>query len=650
MRIFSCGIFGTIVTARTATQSGIFAVMGHLLAGRHRDLLPEKILSEGFFRIRVAAENGNPNSLGEIYRRIGKLWRLDDTSVSRLVSIEEDLVYDFSIPIARHMEKIKSLAEHERLVFVSDTYYSRKLVERILEKAGISQGSCGLYLRSETGLSKDSGDLFRHMLTSENANAKEVEHYGANRIADLKIPASLGIRANLSDECGLERSELIYLDESDPYRQLYAGTSRMCRRNNPYNKNSYYDIGAGLGGPILFGLVESTIENAMADGFGRLYFLARDGQIMMKIAEIINNKRKLGLELRYLYVARQTSHFSAIFDLCERDIRIATIDFGRLTKNMLAWRLNLTYEELDSYVSNFEGRRTPEGKDEKLPEKSIEIIRNCLRSCEPLRRRIIDIAAEKRKSMLRYLEQEGVFDSSRVAVVDIGWTGEMQDSLYRIISSRNPDIELFGYYYGITGISPDTSEFNVKRSYAINPGQTSDFSFVTALELLTKAPHGTTFDYRESENGRMEPCTRPHANDAQIEAVQQGILDFSSNFEDIQSRFPELRGAHAVFAVKLLDLLYRPDYKTASVLGGMLHSSDQNDAEPRETAPVFSVPGALYYALCANSTRKKEITIWKEASLARSGKLPRYIVEYLDAAAILRKIKKAAGNFLNRYN
>jgi len=100
------------VTARTATQSGIFAVMGHLLAGRHRDLLPEKILSEGFFRIRVAAENGNPNSLGEIYRRIGKLWRLDDTSVSRLVSIEEDLVYDFSIPIARHMEKIKSLAEH----------------------------------------------------------------------------------------------------------------------------------------------------------------------------------------------------------------------------------------------------------------------------------------------------------------------------------------------------------------------------------------------------------------------------------------------------------------------------------------------------------------------------------------------------------
>jgi|GEM_PF-5317499 len=648
MKIYSFGIFDTTVSLKTATADGLFSIIGHLLSTEYSSFFNRKNNIEDFFTIRSAygqSYSSNPelnrDKLETVYHEIGNNYGLDNTLIQKLASIEKEFVLKYSHPVRENTERIIDLIKRrERVVFLSDSLYERSIIEQILKKAGIQKNTYGLYLASETGKTCLSGELYEHMLRAENTAPGEVEHTGTDQLSDHSVPQQHGIKTKLYNGFAIKRYEQIYLDVANPYQQLYAGSSRICRMNGTDAHKSFYDVGASLGGPVLYGFVEDTLEKAIKDGFNKLYFLARDGQIMLRIAEIINEKRNLGLDLKYLYAARQTSHFSAIFSLSERDISLATRNLAHITKGMIAERLNLSYTELASHL---ESDSIPGSQHDWLTEEDLERVRTCLRSNQVLRARIIEIAAGKRASMLRYLEQEGIFDFDQVAIVDIGWTGGMQDSMYRVIASRKPEIKLCGYYYGIFEYSPDTSESNIKRSYAIMPGQISDSSFVNGLELLTKAQHGTTYDYRESDSGVMEPCTRAHSRDPKVDAIQNGILDFSRAFEDIQTDYPELRGGHISFTTKLLSLLCKPDYETASVLGGMLHSSDQNDANPCEIAPALSIPGALYYSLLASTDRKNEITSWKEATLARSEKLPRMIVTHLEDFLPLKILRRQVG-------
>lgn len=50
-----------------------------------------------------------------------------------------------------------------------------------------------------------------------------------------------------------------------------------------------YKLGASLTGPLFFGYVHKLMGQAVADGVTCLYFLARDGQILLEIAKIIKS-------------------------------------------------------------------------------------------------------------------------------------------------------------------------------------------------------------------------------------------------------------------------------------------------------------------------------------------------------------------------
>ena len=63
-------------------------------------------------------------------------------------------------------------------------------------------------------------------------------------------------------------------------------------------------MGKNVTAPILLPYVQWIVSLCIEKKIKRIYFLARDGYILMKIAEVVCDKLDVKLDLRYLYCSR----------------------------------------------------------------------------------------------------------------------------------------------------------------------------------------------------------------------------------------------------------------------------------------------------------------------------------------------------------
>ncbi|MFM6080847.1 MAG: hypothetical protein ACKPCI_20450, partial [Dolichospermum sp.] len=131
-------------------------------------------------------------------------------------------------------------------------------------------------------------------------------HLGDNYHSDVKMPQKQGIQAQHFHKTQFNRYEEIILNSEDiplQIRSLLAGTSRLCRLQNPesdVHSQVIWDTSANVTAPLLFGFVYWCLSEAQAKGIKRLYFVARDGQILLKIAKVVCEKWNYTIDCRYL--------------------------------------------------------------------------------------------------------------------------------------------------------------------------------------------------------------------------------------------------------------------------------------------------------------------------------------------------------------
>ncbi len=65
-------------------------------------------------------------------------------------------------------------------------------------------------------------------------------------------------------------------------------------------ENSLISVAAGVAGPILTSYVYWVLSQAASQRVKKLYFISRDGQILFKVAQRLNNDLRFPIELRYL--------------------------------------------------------------------------------------------------------------------------------------------------------------------------------------------------------------------------------------------------------------------------------------------------------------------------------------------------------------
>ncbi|MDR1964157.1 MAG: hypothetical protein LBQ50_10295 [Planctomycetaceae bacterium] len=652
--VFSFDIFDTIIMRKTATPKGIFTIVREILRTRFSSSLPIDLV-EDFFEYRVRAEkeerklNENEEiTLDQIYERLYSYFHKDISreNLLNIRDIEIETEINYAIPIPQNLDRIHNLLDQGcRVILVSDMYLPAEIIRTLLRKFSTRIAELPLYLSGEIGKTKYTGTLFDYVCVQECIRPKQLHHLGDQQYSDIIVPKSKGIFVEKFTASQLDPIEMSYLHENQLFHQLCAGTSRSYRLLHP-NANQREILGATLAAPLLYGFVEEVLRKAKNDGFKRLYFLARDGQILLKIAQLINNVRKYDFDLRYLYCARQVSHFASVFRLNEEHfLRWIIGDYYNDTLESMCRRLRLDPVALLNLLPPHL-RKKIKSVNRILNKRTIYKIKEFMIDDDKIRSKIEEKSQEHRQLFYQYLEQEHFFDENQAALVDLGWTGKMQDAFYKAVKSYKPNSKIVAYYFIVSSISPLTSSWNIKNSYL----KMSYFVPVNALEIITSADHGTTSGYERDENGNVRAVLQngEHLIRWGIKDFQQGIEGFVKEYLDLTQPFQIPAETPKQIIDPIFKILLYPNKNIADTLGSIPFSGDQNDSFIMEVAPKISFFMLLQYYFRGvqnfffkTGEKRTSITSWLGASVARSSWIVVYSnfllrIPYLFFVPILR--------------
>lgn len=399
--------------------------------------------------------------------------------------------------------------------------------------------------------------------------------------------------------------------------------------------------------PILFCYVVWVLADAIARKKERLYFLARDGCVMLQIAEVLCRSYQLPIECRYLYASRiawRLPQYHLMKAECMEKICLNSI---HLTLNKILERGALSKAEKQEIQSQLGLEK--EEMEKVLCKKEIAYYKEIL----PKRTKLLDYvflhSRESYQNTMGYLKQEGLLEGKPFAVVDIGWMGSMQESLECLLKSKDAAARVEGYYFGMLG-SP-SFDFHLanldRKKYKKNPYHTWYFQAKKGikrklffshnlLECMCCAKDGmTTGYYFQQESGRYQPVF------ASGENLNMGKWDIELQMDTIR-QFAQ----YAVRQIKTItewekrtntkkmteqlcrQFMVYPTKEQAEYYGRFLFSDDVTEQHMMELAPVMteeqirqnSVWNHIKNRVCPNQSVEIEVrSCWMEGTLARSG-------------------------------
>ena len=516
---------------------------------------PEKFLQDRInaaHKARIGLQSGEEVTLDGIYAHMpeeysGRTEEIKALEIGReikccRVNYVMKEVYDWCI-----MNK-------KRVMIISDMYLPIEVIEEMLGKCGY-YGWEKLYLSSDVGVKKSTGNLFRHAIKDSGIIPAQHIHIGDAIRSDWLRAKQSGMRT-----CRITRH---------PRRSIFTGTRGLDRKsreqytryqeviNNNINPewDVYYLYGFEVIGMLLYGMCCWLHERFLQRGHSKVFFIARDGYIMQEAYNMLFGENAVNNS--YLYVSRASLRFPQLW----KNPGLDDV-FGSESPYNL-WYADDVCGWLK--IDNAEGLKVWQDcglkGDEGLFTRKLIADRRFMRFYEHFRQEIMTRSAEEYETVRAYLKQEGFCGS--VGIVDVGWSGHIQRYLQRYTAGDDTDI--FGYYFGlktqdVTGTSSEPFiPIRLKPSYFCS----------LLLEYPFTKLAGSTQGYTRDKNNVAVPVLGEYElsgteHEGIVTAMQNGILDFIGLMRDGYGfEHVDYPAAYA----KLRKATKSPSLKEANILG-----------------------------------------------------------------------------------
>ena len=198
-------------------------------------------------------------------------------------------------------------------------------------------------------------------------------------------------------------------------------------------------------GPVALAYTKWIIHEAEKRNITRLYFLARDGYLLYKIAKRICSTGISNIECRYLYCSRASLRAPTYHLIGKEAYELLTLGGYYATPKTILMRASLNDGEIDE-ICDILGVKD---KNKVLSDKELSSFRALLAECDLYKNAVIKKSRPTYEPTISYLRQEGLFECDSVAIVDSGWTGSMQRSLRQLLESAGYKGRLIGFYFGM---------------------------------------------------------------------------------------------------------------------------------------------------------------------------------------------------------
>lgn len=401
-KIYSFDLFDTLVTRGLNNPKDVFTLVESIKNVNYRVFFLKafsyreiRIFSEKLARF-LSRKRREDINIYDIYKIVSLFIR----NSNELLELELKLELDISLPKSENIKILNQIkGKGDFLCITSDMYLPVEVIKKILKKNRIYVNK--IYVSSEIGLTKSSGNLFNFIANDLQVNLNQIVHYGDNLDSDVRIPKSLGC-------------EVVHV--GSPYQRHSHGL--MDCFQSPNQEDVYYKIGYEFCGKLAY-VFACYINDNLKDSDLNIVFGARDSYLFKFAFDLFFNESsnfntfytRISRSLVYLPEVFLTGNYSRLFFetmLCDEFFKRIKLSCPSSLKEKSVWKYK---KEIENYLNN-----SSEFK---------EILENEVNNVK------------------EYLKVNGF--NNDLVFVDLGWKGSIQDSLSLIFKN---ELSIKGLYLG----------------------------------------------------------------------------------------------------------------------------------------------------------------------------------------------------------
>jgi FMN phosphatase YigB (HAD superfamily) len=629
--VASFDVFDTCLTREVGRPPSAFLLLGRLLQRRGRlDLGPVPFAHAR----RTAEANARRNAgraeftLADVAGELSAVFGLGADGVEWLIGSECDVEARLLRPVPSAARRVRSAREAGRTIaFLSDMYLPSSFIEEQLRRHGLLADGDVLMVSCETNTPKWTGDAFHQLARQQSVELGDIEHLGDDPRIDVIVPRRLGVRAAPFDDCRLNRYETLLeraAGVTGGLSSVMAGASRRTRLELDVAGGHHVairDVAAGVVAPAFVGFTLWVLRRAQQLGLRRLYFVARDGQILIDVAQRIAARSGVDVELVYVHGSRLAWWLPGVSSVAPDEIEWAFATSTRLDVRTVTTRLGLTLDQAEPLLAAAGLQGRPER--ELLTDEELARLRSAVDD-PGVATLLLEAAEAARRPMVAYARQMGMLDGTPSALVDIGWIGRLHVSLGKVLRAAGGDAPV-GLFYGISGGPPNGDE-GVREAYAFDARTPTGFchdvdGVVNMFDVFCTGFGGQTkqYEFDDDGDGSARPVFGPDHDAVKERWGLRTLQAAVHHFADVLVLDDDLVDTEAdVRAVvdELVDaFLHDPTVEEARAWGSFPREDEAGEHERR-----LAVPYTAGYVLARlrNDTIARDFRYWKEGSIAIS--------------------------------
>lgn len=600
-KVVSFDVFDTLIKRNVGTPKDVFLLVEREAVKRFG------VFMEGFRDERVCAEQAARKlsdreeiSFGEVYDQLP----YEEVIKSSLSQMELEMEY----ALATENQEIKEVYKYaidrgKEVIIVSDTYLDRGFIERLLLKCGYNQYK-KIYVSSETGVQKYTGNMYRMILRENSYRHGEMIHIGDALMADYIRPKLTGIRSVLIRR---EVNHTLYFRKSRTEDIDMDSLYSFINNTVSDADDRLFRIGYETLGPLLYGFCVWLHEYKLRLGVDRLLFFSRDGQIMRATYKMLYPEE----DTEYVYASRRSLLVPTLHYCEDIKVMLDKLPIYRYTSiKTILDLLGLEYEDYIAVIQRY--GLNPDSCFSPKDFSENEVLLTFLRELFP---DIIDNSKREFLAFSAYLDKLNLL--GKIGIVDIGWRGRSQKALEEMLPDLGININIVGFYLGImlnreNAVGYIYDQKDPREKVTIR-------AFEGLLEMFFSANHGSVKRYKSSQDVELYDfeysASENLRNDFKdLKKIREGAFCFIDQFHE--NPLSNIINWNREIAFKAMcHLGIDPYWTDLNKLGDMSFYTNKT------ISPLAKPSCDIYFSL---SKLRKSISLspWKTGYLRRLLKIP----------------------------
>ncbi len=514
--VVSFDLFDTLIMREALFSSDIIELTD--IALREKGIHITNFVSMRLEAEKRLAKYGAPR-LEELYKNIVDKTEGIPLSASELAMMEWEI--DCKTILARQAvcDVYEFCIQQEKSVYiVTDTYYRREQIERILEKCHLG-GYTELLVSCEYHTGKTQ-ELFRRF--KELAKAQKYLHVGDDLTADIKMAARAGMDTyhifsgeELLDAVGNMGLEP-YMDTLQERLKIGMFVARLF--NNPFQfepdeqriiLRDAYEIGYLICAPIITDFLFWFRDRVRYYGLQNIWFSARDGYLLQKLYRILEES----LETVYFQTSRVAAIRAGMMD--DSDIRyVDSMKFSGTLEENVKTRFGLKVDEIKSVRPN---NGIEDGKGAHIA------------GLLDYKDSVLEHAADEQRRYKAYINTLDMREGA-IAFFDFVAKGTTQMYVQRLVSHH-----LKGLYF--LQLEPDLMAdkgLDIEPFYSKEETEANGiYDNYYVLETILTAPHPCVCGFDDTGSPVYVEETRKESDIECIMRAQEGIQDYFCRYLEL---------------------------------------------------------------------------------------------------------------------